>query len=114
MYLVAIGWLYVALMMAIAEAISPRGTVLGALVTFALYGVAPTALLMYLLGTPGVLQHMGLNLNTTDGRVPVTSACLCHLVQAAGDDGEPVAEAPHRALHPALPCMHPFNSRAPF
>ncbi len=53
MYLVAIGWLYVALMMAIAEAISPRGTVLGALVTFALYGVAPTALLMYLLGTPG-------------------------------------------------------------
>lgn len=53
MYLVAIGWLYVALMMAIAEAISPRGTVLGAIVTFTLYGVAPTALLMYLLGTPG-------------------------------------------------------------
>ncbi len=53
MYLVAIGWLYVALMMAIAEAISPRGTVLGAILTFSLYGVAPTALLMYLLGTPG-------------------------------------------------------------
>lgn len=53
MYLVAIGWLYVALMMAVAEAISPRGTVLGAIVTFTLYGLAPTALLMYLLGTPG-------------------------------------------------------------
>ena len=53
MYLVAIGWLYVALMMAIAEAIAPRGTVLGAIVTFTLYGVAPTALLMYLFGTPG-------------------------------------------------------------
>jgi membrane protein implicated in regulation of membrane protease activity len=53
MYLVAIGWLYVALMMAIAEAIAPRGTVLGAIFTFLLYGVAPTALLMYLLGTPG-------------------------------------------------------------
>ena len=53
MYLVPIGWLYVAFMMALAEALSPRGTVLGALITFSLYGVAPTALLMYLLGTPG-------------------------------------------------------------
>jgi hypothetical protein len=53
MYLVAIGWLYVAFMMALAEALAPRGTVLGALITFLFYGVAPTALLMYLLGTPG-------------------------------------------------------------
>lgn len=53
MYLVAIAWAYVALMMAAAEALSPQGTVLGALVTLMLYGVLPLGLLMYILGTPG-------------------------------------------------------------
>ena len=53
MYLVAIAWMYVVLMMALAEALSPQGTVLGAIVTFVLYGCAPLALVLYLLGTPG-------------------------------------------------------------
>jgi len=52
MYIVVIAWLYVALMMAVAEATSPIGTVLGAIFTFLLYGLAPVALVMYLLGTP--------------------------------------------------------------
>jgi hypothetical protein len=52
-YLIAIGWLYVVLMMAVAEATNTTGTVLGAIVTFVLYGVAPVALLMYIMGTPG-------------------------------------------------------------
>lgn len=52
MYLVAIGWLYVALMMAVVEATSTQGTVLGALFTFVLYGLGPVALVLYLLGTP--------------------------------------------------------------
>ena len=52
MYLVAIGWLYVALMMAVAEATSSSGTLLGAFFTFMLYGLGPAALAMYLLGTP--------------------------------------------------------------
>jgi membrane protein implicated in regulation of membrane protease activity len=52
MYLVAIAWLYVTLMMALAEATNPHGTVLGAVVTFTLYGVGPLSLVMYLLGTP--------------------------------------------------------------
>lgn len=56
MYLVAIAWLYVAMMMAIAEATSPIGSLLGAFFTFALYGLAPVALLMYLLGTPNRLR----------------------------------------------------------
>ncbi len=50
--LIAIGWLYVALMMAVAEASSPVGSALGAIVTFLLYGVGPVALLMYILNTP--------------------------------------------------------------
>jgi hypothetical protein len=52
MYLVAIAWLYVALMMALAEAMHPAGTGLGAVVTFLLYGLAPVSLVMYLLATP--------------------------------------------------------------
>lgn len=51
--LIAIGWLYVALMMTVAEATSTTGTVLGALITFVLYGVGPVALVLYLMGTPG-------------------------------------------------------------
>jgi membrane protein implicated in regulation of membrane protease activity len=53
MYLIAIAWFYVVLMMAVAEAVSSHGTVLGALITFALYGLLPVSLLMYILGTPG-------------------------------------------------------------
>ena len=52
MYLVVIAWLYVALMMALAEATHARGSVLGAVFTFLLYGVAPVALLTYLMGRP--------------------------------------------------------------
>lgn len=53
MLLVAIAWMYVVLMMALAEASAPQGTVLGALITFVLYGVLPLALLLYLMGAPG-------------------------------------------------------------
>jgi hypothetical protein len=52
MYLVIIAWMYVVLMMSVAEATSTTGTLLGAVVTFFLYGVAPAALLAYLMGTP--------------------------------------------------------------
>ncbi|MBC7445147.1 MAG: hypothetical protein H7273_06705 [Polaromonas sp.] len=52
MYLVVIGWMYVVLMMSAAEASSSNGTVLGALVTFVLYGVGPVLLVVYLMGAP--------------------------------------------------------------
>lgn len=52
MYLVLIAWFYVTLMMAIAEATSAQGTVLGAIVTFTLYGLLPMAIVGYILGTP--------------------------------------------------------------
>jgi hypothetical protein len=50
--LIAIGWMYVALMMAVAEATSPIGSVLGAVITFLMYGVGPVALVLYILGPP--------------------------------------------------------------
>lgn len=52
MYIVVIAWLYVAVMMAVAEAGHPNGTVLGAVFTFLLYGVGPVALIVYLMGRP--------------------------------------------------------------
>lgn len=52
MYLVVIGWIYVVLMMAVAEASNTTGTLLGAIVTFFLYGLLPVALVVYLMRTP--------------------------------------------------------------
>ena len=53
MYIVAIAWMYVALMMAVAEATNTNGTVLGAIVTFILYGLLPVALVVSLMRSPG-------------------------------------------------------------
>jgi len=52
MYLVALAWLYVVVMMAAAEAMAPNGTLLGAVFTLLLYGVLPLSIVLYLLGTP--------------------------------------------------------------
>ena len=52
MYLIVIAWLYVTLMMGLAEAFSTQGSVLGAVITFLLYGVLPMSLVVYLMGTP--------------------------------------------------------------
>ena len=52
MYLVAIGWLYVALMAALAEAMHSSGSILGAVLTFVGWGLLPVFLILYILGTP--------------------------------------------------------------
>jgi hypothetical protein len=53
MHIVPIAWMFVVLLMAVAEATSTQGTVLGAFITLLLYGVLPLTIVMYLLGTPG-------------------------------------------------------------
>ena len=52
MYLIVIAWTYVVVLMSLAEALSPQGTVLGAFITLVLYGVLPLSIVMYILGTP--------------------------------------------------------------
>ena len=52
MYLIVIAWIYVVFMMSVAEATNSTGTVLGAVVTFVLYGLGPVALVVYLMGAP--------------------------------------------------------------
>ena len=52
MYIVIIAWMYVAVMMAVAEATHAQGSVLGAIVTFLLYGLLPMAIVLYIMRTP--------------------------------------------------------------
>jgi len=52
MYLTAVAWMYVVLMMTVAEATSSQGTLLGALFTFVLYGVLPLSIVLYLMAAP--------------------------------------------------------------
>lgn len=47
MYIIAIAWLYVTLMMAITES-----SFIGGALTFAFYGLLPCALFLWLVGTP--------------------------------------------------------------
>ena len=55
------GWLYVALMMAVAEATNDNGTVLGGVITFVLYGLGPVLLVLYLMGSPA--RHKAIKAN---------------------------------------------------
>ncbi|MGB4360243.1 MAG: hypothetical protein WBJ19_07490 [Rhodoferax sp.] len=52
MYIIAIAWLYVAILMAVAEATHSTGTLLGGIITFVLYGVLPLGLVLYVMATP--------------------------------------------------------------
>jgi len=51
--IVLVGWGYVVLMMALAEASGPSGSVLGAIVTLLLYGALPMGLIWYVGGARG-------------------------------------------------------------
>ena len=53
MYIIPIAWMFVVVLMTIAEATSTQGTLLGAFFTFVLYGLLPLSIVMYVLGTPG-------------------------------------------------------------
>lgn len=73
MHLVIVAWLYVVLMMALAEAMSSQGTVLGAVFTFLLYGLLPLSIVVYILGTPArkrarALREAAASADDGDGR----------------------------------------------
>jgi hypothetical protein len=52
MLLIAIAWLYVVGIVAVVEATSSNGTLLGALVTLLLYGLLPLGIVGYLFFSP--------------------------------------------------------------
>ncbi len=51
MYLIVIGWMFVVVMLAAAQALEPGGW-LRALTTLLFWGLLPLAILLYILGTP--------------------------------------------------------------
>ena len=51
MYIVVIAWIYIAILMSVAEANASNGTILGAIITFLLYGLLPLGILSYIMGT---------------------------------------------------------------
>jgi mannose/fructose/N-acetylgalactosamine-specific phosphotransferase system component IID len=99
MYLVVIAWLYVVLMMAVAEAFSTQGSLLGAVITYVLYGVLPLGLVVYILNTPQRKARRqaeeALQATRTDCAAPAASAV------------EPDAggHAPGAAQDPAVPAV---------
>jgi len=89
MYLIVITWAYVTLMMAVAEATSPQGTLLGALVTFALYGLLPMGILVYILGTPGRKRKIKAREAAAQAAHDAEQAALAAQQAAGPDSTEP-------------------------
>jgi predicted membrane channel-forming protein YqfA (hemolysin III family) len=52
MHIVALGWMFVVVLMTLVEATSPQGSWLGAFFTLLLYGVLPLSIVLYVMGTP--------------------------------------------------------------
>lgn len=83
MYLIPIAWIYVTLMMAVAEATNTNGTLLGALVTFVLYGLLPVGLVLYFMATPARRR----------AREAAEAREAQQLAAATGPQAEPAAQA---------------------
>lgn len=52
LYVVALAWMYVVVMVALVEVFSPQGSALGALFTVIGWGVIPLSVVLYILATP--------------------------------------------------------------
>ena len=99
MYLVAIAWMYVVLMMSVAEAASPNGSLLGAFTTLVFYGALPLGIVLYIMGTPGRkrarrAQEAAQAQNAAASVQPDASGHAAPGV--AGEGAEPAADAPVR------------------
>ena len=88
MYLIIIAWLYVTLLMALAEAFSTQGTVLGAIITFVFYGLLPMSLVAYLMGTP--MRRKARQREASENAQQAQQAQQAQLASNAGS-GEPNA-----------------------
>lgn len=86
MYLIIIAWLYVTLLMALAEAFSTQGTILGAIITFVFYGLLPMSLVAYLMGTP-----MRRKARQREASEQAQQVQLMQLASDASSSGEPNA-----------------------
>jgi hypothetical protein len=92
LHLVVIAWLYVAVMMAVAEATNSNGSLLGALVTFVLYGLLPMGIVGYILSTPARRRARRAREAAEDGSGHLAPEPTGSVAPDQG--GEPSADAP--------------------
>ena len=97
MYLIVIAWTYVVLLMSLAEALSPQGTVLGAFITLVLYGVLPLSIVMYILGTPSRKRARA--------RADALAQEEAAAVEASALEPDQGRHASGAAEHPAVPSV---------
>ncbi|MBM3397987.1 MAG: hypothetical protein FJY28_05060 [Betaproteobacteria bacterium] len=100
MYLVVIAWLYVTLLMALAEAFSAQGSVLGAIITFLLYGLLPMSLVVYLMGTP--LRRKAIRQSEQKARDQLSATNLSQNSSVQPDAGGHASAAPEKTAVPAV------------
>ena len=100
MYLVPIAWMYVVLMMTIAEALSSQGTVLGAFFTFVLYGLLPLSIVLYLMGTPTRRRARRAAQETEEAAANAAQAGTPAASGAAAIEPDSSSQAPGHALAP--------------
>jgi hypothetical protein len=93
MYLIVIAWMYVVLMMSVAEATHSTGTLLGALVTFVLYGVGPVALVVYLMRAPARRKAIKEREAAEAGAMATDSSATDSVTPDAGSHAASGAEA---------------------
>jgi hypothetical protein len=103
MYIVPIAWIYVALMMSLAEATSINGSVLGAVITFVLYGLLPVGLVLYIMGTPGRKRQL---------RERQQQEREAWQAQATAASEQPLASAPDTSGHAAADAVAPVRKEA--
>ena len=97
MHIVALAWMFVVVLMTLAEATSTQGTVLGALFTFLLYGVMPLAIVLYVMGAParGRARRAAAAAETeTAAATPLDSATTPSAPQGDGGGHAPGAGLP--------------------
>ena len=100
MYLIVIAWTYVTLMMAVAEATSPTGTLLGAIITFVLYGALPMGILVYILGTPSRKRAIKAREAAEQAAYDAEQAAATTASATPDAGSEPTAGAEHGRIAP--------------
>ena len=96
MHLIVLAWLYVTLMMAVVEATSLHGTVVGGVLTFVFYGLVPIALIVYLGGS--MRRRRAIQARDAENTIRINAAMISGLVEpnagreAATDPVAPVRE----------------------
>lgn len=86
MLIVAVAWIYVAGMAALAEALSPQGTVLGALLTFLFYGALPLGIVLYVMATPARKRALRRQHELAEGAGPAAATAQADLTPGSTVD----------------------------